>query len=165
VCFLPWRSIGFPRSSSHGPAARLLGEDWLHEIKYDGYRLSARRDGQVCLYTRNGHDWTARLPEIASAVRSLPACYLDGELVAVDSQGVPTFEVLQRASRRQPGQRPLYFQVFDPARARRPPPDRASAIGTEGAPAGVAPWELGPIAVRRSRTGERLRGPRASRRP
>jgi bifunctional non-homologous end joining protein LigD len=89
------------------------GEDWLHEIKYDGYRLSARRDGQVCLYTRNGHDWTAHLPEIASAMQSLPACYLDGELVAVDSQGVPTFEALQRALRRQPGQRPLYFQVFD----------------------------------------------------
>jgi bifunctional non-homologous end joining protein LigD len=89
------------------------GEDWLHEIKYDGYRLSARREGRVCLYTRNGHNWTARLPEIASAVQSLPACYLDGELVAVDSQGVPTFEALQRALRRQPGQRPLYFQVFD----------------------------------------------------
>jgi ATP-dependent DNA ligase len=89
------------------------GEDWLHKIKYDGYRLSARRDGNVCLYSRNGHDWTARLPEIASAVQSLPACYLDGELVAVDSQGIPSFEALQRALRRQPGQRPVYFQVFD----------------------------------------------------
>jgi ATP-dependent DNA ligase len=38
---------------------------------------------------------------------------MDGELVAMDSQGVPTFEALQRALRRQPGQRPLYFQVFD----------------------------------------------------
>jgi bifunctional non-homologous end joining protein LigD len=46
-------------------------------------------------------------------MQSLPACYLDGELVAVDKQGVPTFEALHRALRRQPGKRPLYFQVFD----------------------------------------------------
>ena len=90
------------------------GDHWLHEIKYDGYRFTARRgeDG-VRLYTRNGHDWTSRLPEVAEAVAALPGCYLDAELIAVDAAGLPTFEALQRGLRRESARRSLYLQVFD----------------------------------------------------
>jgi ATP-dependent DNA ligase len=59
------------------------GPDWLHEIKYDGYRMHARLDrGAVRLLTRSGLNWTHKYPAIASAVSSLPArqAYLDGEL-------------------------------------------------------------------------------------
>ena len=46
------------------------GDEWLHEIKYDGYRIGARvKRGRVFLYTRNGNDWTAAFPEIADALR------------------------------------------------------------------------------------------------
>lgn len=90
------------------------GPEWLHEIKFDGFRLGARRaDGGSRLYTRNGHDWTERLPEIVRALETLPPCYLDAELVATDTAGVPTFEALQRELRHRPGRRPLYLQVFD----------------------------------------------------
>ena len=61
------------------------GEDWLHEIKWDGYRLIACvRDGVVSLYSRNALDWTAKLPEIAGAIAllGLRDALLDGELVA-----------------------------------------------------------------------------------
>jgi hypothetical protein len=59
------------------------GPDWLHEIKFDGYRMHARLDhGAVRLLTRTGLDWTHKYPAIAAAVASLPATqvYLDGEL-------------------------------------------------------------------------------------
>jgi ATP-dependent DNA ligase len=58
---------------------------WLHELKYDGYRIHARLDrGAVRLLTRTGLDWTHKYPAIAAAVASLPArqSYLDGELSA-----------------------------------------------------------------------------------
>ena len=58
------------------------GPDWLHEIKFDGYRMHARLDrGAVRLLTRTGLDWTHKYPGIASAVASLPTrqAYLDGE--------------------------------------------------------------------------------------
>ena len=60
------------------------GPDWLHEIKFDGYRMHARLDrGAVRLLTRAGLDWTHKYPAIASALSSLPAkqAYLDGETV------------------------------------------------------------------------------------
>ena len=50
------------------------GDQWLHEIKYDGFRMHARLDrGDVRLLTRNGLDWTHKYPEIAAAVAALPA--------------------------------------------------------------------------------------------
>ena len=60
------------------------GEQWLHEIKYDGYRMHARLDhGAVRLLTRTGLDWTRKYPAIAAAVASLGGrqAYLDGELL------------------------------------------------------------------------------------
>ena len=91
------------------------GEGWIHEIKYDGFRLMARLDsGRPMLVSRPGADWTARLPEIADALRSLPveSCSLDGELVYLTEEGFPDFEALQRATRKSESVR-LYYQVFD----------------------------------------------------
>src|ERR1700746_3974477 len=59
------------------------GQDWLHEIKYDGYRMHARLDrGRIQLLTRTGLDWTHKYPSMAAALSALPAkqAYLDGEL-------------------------------------------------------------------------------------
>lgn len=75
------------------------GNDWLHEIKFDGYRLQARLDdGEVRLLTRNGLDWTHRFPDIAAAVAALPAksALIDGEAVVEDENGVSSFTALQQ---------------------------------------------------------------------
>src|SRR5689334_13512878 len=79
-----------------------LGPGWLHEIKYDGFRLMARRAGRgVRLLTRRGHDWTQRFRLIADAVANLrcQSCLLDGEAVACDEQGIPNFKLLIRGRR------------------------------------------------------------------
>src|SRR5215470_1996067 len=76
------------------------GNDWLHEVKYDGYRMHARLDrGKIQLLTRTGLDWSRRYPRTIEALRSLPAktAYLDGELCALGPDGVPTFSRLQAA--------------------------------------------------------------------
>jgi DNA ligase D-like protein (predicted ligase) len=77
------------------------GPDWLHEIKFDGYRMQARLDrGEVRLLTRTGLDWTHKYPAIADAVSSLGAgqAYLDGELCGVRSDGITSFSTIQAAS-------------------------------------------------------------------
>jgi hypothetical protein len=76
------------------------GTDWLHEIKYDGYRMHARLDhGKVQLLTRTGLDWSNRYLFTLSAIRSLPVktAYIDGELCALLPDGVPSFGLLQAA--------------------------------------------------------------------
>lgn len=88
-----------PQLCSSRPAAP-RGDHWLHEIKWDGYRLLAELvAGKVTLRSRNGLDWTGKFPEIAAAIAALPinnAC-IDGELVALDSEGRSDFAQLQRA--------------------------------------------------------------------
>jgi bifunctional non-homologous end joining protein LigD len=77
------------------------GDQWLHEIKYDGYRMHARLDrGAVKLLTRNGLDWTHKYPAIAKAMVSLDArqAYLDGELCGVGPDGITSFSIVQLAS-------------------------------------------------------------------
>jgi bifunctional non-homologous end joining protein LigD len=77
------------------------GSGWLHEIKFDGYRLHARLDnGAVRLLTRTGLDWTHKYPAIAAAVSSLRAkqAYLDGELCGVRPDGTTSFSAIQNAS-------------------------------------------------------------------
>lgn len=72
------------------------GSQWIHEIKYDGYRLIVRRskDG-VTLYTRNGADWTERYPRIAAAAAKLPGSFvLDGEVVVCRKDGTYDFDAL-----------------------------------------------------------------------
>ncbi|AVP57866.1 DNA ligase D [Pulveribacter suum] len=74
--------------------------DWLYELKFDGYRILARIDGQdIRLLTRAGKDWTQRMPHLVQALArlGLGSAWLDGEIVVPDSQGVPDFQALQNA--------------------------------------------------------------------
>jgi bifunctional non-homologous end joining protein LigD len=74
------------------------GPDWLHEIKFDGYRIEARLDGgDVQLLTRKQQNWTHRFPPVAEAVAALPAetALLDGEIVVEDDGGISSFSLLQ----------------------------------------------------------------------
>ena len=90
------------------------GDDWLHEIKYDGYRIAARvDDGGVRLLSRNGLDWTARFPGVAEALAALPSSgtWLDGEAVVFDERGVSDFGALQRALKEGPED--VTYVVFD----------------------------------------------------
>jgi bifunctional non-homologous end joining protein LigD len=74
------------------------GPGWVHEIKHDGFRLMVRRDSSgVRLFTRNGHDWSDRFPLIAQVARALRArsFLVDGEAVACDRDGLPSFDRLR----------------------------------------------------------------------
>jgi bifunctional non-homologous end joining protein LigD len=75
------------------------GARWIHEIKFDGYRIQARLDrGKVKLLTRKGLDWTKKFPTVAEAIVKLPAAtaLIDGELVAEDAKGISRFSLLQQ---------------------------------------------------------------------
>jgi bifunctional non-homologous end joining protein LigD len=90
-------------------------EDWLYEMKFDGYRLMIRIDGaDLRLYTRNGHDWSAKLPHLVEAFRELPAksAWVDGEIVILDKNGVPSFQALQNAFDGERTQ-DIIFYAFD----------------------------------------------------
>ena len=74
------------------------GDGWCHEIKFDGYRVQLRvEDGDAALKTRKGLDWTEKFPAIARAGSALPDALIDGEIVAVNSEGLPDFSALQAA--------------------------------------------------------------------
>ncbi len=89
------------------------GSGWVHEVKFDGYRIQARvADGHVELLTRKGLDWSDRFPEIARACGALPDCILDGEIVALDHDGAPDFAGLQAALLDRKT-KDLVFFVFD----------------------------------------------------
>jgi bifunctional non-homologous end joining protein LigD len=90
------------------------GDEWLHEIKHDGYRIVARiEEGEVQLVSRNGKDWTKEFPQVARAVGRLPAgtALLDGEVAAVLPSGATSFQALQR--RGSAGAAPLVYFAFD----------------------------------------------------
>ncbi len=74
--------------------------EWLYEIKFDGYRILTRIQGDdVRLFTRNGNDWTDRLPELVKAIKALKLqdTWFDGEVVVLNDQGLPDFQALQNA--------------------------------------------------------------------
>jgi bifunctional non-homologous end joining protein LigD len=77
------------------------GEQWLHELKFDGYRMLCRFDrSRVTFWSRNGKDWTAKFRNVIDAVKSsvkATTAILDGEIVIVDAQGRSSFQKLQRA--------------------------------------------------------------------
>ena len=74
------------------------GGDWIHEIKFDGYRIQMRvESGEVTLKTRKGLDWTPKFGAIARTASKLPDCIVDGEIVALDRRGSPDFAGLQAA--------------------------------------------------------------------
>ena len=103
-----------PQLCTLSPATR-DGDGWLHEIKYDGWRLLARKDGNhVRLFTRGGHEWHARLPKLVRAIAALPVrrAWLDGELVYLDANGYPSFERLAGRVRTGDESR-LFYQVWD----------------------------------------------------
>ena len=89
------------------------GEDWLHEIKLDGYRMQLRTAaGDAVMRTRKGHDWTPKFAAIANAGRGLRDCIIDGEVVALDHNGVPNFSALQAALSEGRSHDLIYF-AFD----------------------------------------------------
>src|SRR5205814_325202 len=72
--------------------------DWLYELKFDGIRAIAVKDGKkISLISRNGNKLDSRFPEIAAAVKDLPVhdCVIDGEAVALDEDGRSSFQLLQ----------------------------------------------------------------------
>jgi bifunctional non-homologous end joining protein LigD len=90
------------------------GAEWLHEIKYDGYRALAAVAGDRCrMFTRSGQDWTDKFAQIADALRRLKvaSALLDGEVVVLDAKGRSSFQRLQNALKE--GSEPLRYYVFD----------------------------------------------------
>jgi bifunctional non-homologous end joining protein LigD len=91
------------------------GAAWIHEIKYDGYRMLCKvADGSARMISRNRKDWTANFPTIASAAARLPlkSAWLDGEVVALDDKGRSSFQALQNALSASPAV-DLAYLVFD----------------------------------------------------
>ena len=91
------------------------GDGWLHEIKYDGYRMVCRIErGSVRILSRNGKDWTSALGTIGEAVSRLPvkSAWIDGEVTTVDAHGRTSFQVLQNALA-DPTQGSLTYFLFD----------------------------------------------------
>ncbi|HVL30496.1 MAG TPA: DNA ligase D [Sphingomicrobium sp.] len=89
------------------------GSGWLHEYKYDGYRLLlATAGGAASAFTRKGNDWSDKFRGLVKAASDLPAgCLIDGEAVALDAKGRPSFQLLQ--STLKGGKADLAFYAFD----------------------------------------------------
>jgi bifunctional non-homologous end joining protein LigD len=91
------------------------GEGWIYELKFDGYRIVARIEGDdVRLFTRNGNDWTSRLKGVRDEVRALgiESAWLDGEIVVPNEKGLSDFQALQRAFDDSKTSNIMYY-VFD----------------------------------------------------
>jgi DNA ligase D-like protein (predicted ligase) len=115
------RPIASPLPTFVKPQLALLrdeapaGDDWVHEIKLDGYRIHARLDcGEVRLLTRTGLDWTDRYGATAAALGRLKArqAYLDGELCALGEDGLTSFAAMQAATDHRASDELVYF-AFD----------------------------------------------------
>lgn len=84
-----------PVLRSHPPT----GPEWVHEVKFDGFRVQLHKDvDEVIIFSRNGHDLSRRYPDVRDAVMSLPCdkAIIDAELTACDSDGRPDFVGLMR---------------------------------------------------------------------
>ena len=106
------------------------GDGWIHEMKHDGFRIVARREGdRVRLFTRNGYDFTARFPKIAAAVAGLPvrSCVVDGEAIVVNPEGLSVFDLLRYRHHDHAA-----CCAFDLDRARRLRSSPAAARAPEG---------------------------------
>ena len=96
-----------PTARCQAPPA---GRDWIHEIKHDGFRVIAKRDGKrMQLVTRKGYDFASRFPLIAAAIDALPvqSCVIDGEAIACDDNGLAVFELMRYQ------RRPISLCAFD----------------------------------------------------
>jgi bifunctional non-homologous end joining protein LigD len=92
------------------------GDGWLHEIKFDGYRVQGHLiEGRPALITRNGHNWTARMPSLAAALGELPAnsLILDGEVIVPDGKGASDFDALEIAMGPRGRSADMLFYTFD----------------------------------------------------
>lgn len=91
------------------------GEEWIHELKYDGYRMLCRiQKGTVRLYSRNGREWTDKLGALAAAAAKLPVtdAWLDGEVVVLMPDGSMSFQALQKFFDGTAGGQLVYY-LFD----------------------------------------------------
>ncbi|MFW5714443.1 MAG: DNA ligase D [Brevefilum sp.] len=87
-------------------------EDWLHEVKFDGYRLMALlHDGAVRLFTRNENDWSDKYPSVCRTIEALPVqdAIIDGEVVALGPDGISDFQALNHLSERDD----VFYYAFD----------------------------------------------------
>lgn len=96
------------------------GNDWMHEIKFDGYRAMIAAAGErVSVFTRNGLDWSDKFAPLVARVAAmdLPPCLIDGEIVSLDKDGNPDFSTLQNVLKRGHGSQaedtPLHLFAFD----------------------------------------------------
>ena len=89
------------------------GPGWIHEIKFDGYRMQLRVvNGEAALLTRKGLDWSGKFPTLVAEGAQLSDCVIDGEVVAFDSNGAMSFGALQSAIS-EGDTRKVIFYVFD----------------------------------------------------
>ncbi|GLR48161.1 DNA ligase D [Sphingomonas astaxanthinifaciens] len=99
--------------ADHAPT----GSGWIHELKYDGYRLLLSVGGGGALaFTRNGKDWSEQFAPLVEAAAALPAgCLLDGEAVALDAKGKPSFQLMQATVKRGHGKAgpTIAYYAFD----------------------------------------------------
>jgi bifunctional non-homologous end joining protein LigD len=89
--------------------------DWLYELKFDGIRLIAIKNGQkVSIPSRNQNEQSGRFPDIVEAIETLPVreCVIDGEVVALDEEGRSSFQLLQGLEM-EGRKNPVYFYAFD----------------------------------------------------
>ena len=90
------------------------GPKWLHEVKFDGYRVQVRvENGTARIHTRNGLDWTDKFRGLVVAAGALPDCILDGELCAVNDEGYSDFSALRSALGAKGRKDQLAIFVFD----------------------------------------------------
>ncbi len=90
------------------------GDEWLHELKFDGYRMLCHlNDGQVRFWSRNRKDWTHKFPTLGKAINalSLTSAIFDGEVVAIEADGRSSFQKLQQSIKT--GDSGFVFQIFD----------------------------------------------------
>ena len=134
------------------------GDEWLHELKFDGYRLLCFLNrGQVRLWTRHQKDWTDKFPNVAKALKSLKvqSAILDAEVVALDSSGRSSFQMLQQAIHKTGG-RGLVLEVFDVIYLEGFSLTKTAARGTEASAGRVdSDDERSRVALQRSRRGPR----------
>jgi bifunctional non-homologous end joining protein LigD len=91
------------------------GPRWAFEVKHDGYRFIARRDGdRVRVFSRHGKDWTEKVPAIVEGMLALPvSATIDGEGVVCDERGVTDFDRLRTALAERGGSRAVFLYGFD----------------------------------------------------
>jgi len=89
------------------------GENWIHEVKFDGYRSQMIIDDGIRIYARNGRDWTAKYRDLVreAAKPGAESAIIDGEIIVLNDAGLMDFGELRKAIARR--KRDLYFVAFD----------------------------------------------------